>query len=88
MSKNYGARLTSYVDLINANSNQLERLRNEFSQSTKNFYDISVKNQTLFMRIASAKHERDLQVSLDEKHKIEMLIVDTQDCHRRAARLE
>lgn len=60
MSKNYGARLSSYVDLINSNSNQLERLRNEFSQSTKNFYDISVKNQTLFMRIASAKHERDL----------------------------
>lgn len=27
-------------------------------------------------------------MSLDERHKIEMLVVDTQDCHRRAARLE
>jgi len=29
------------------------------------------------MQISSDKHERDLQVSLDERHKIEMLIVDS-----------
>jgi hypothetical protein len=40
------------------------------------------------MQISSAKHERDLQVSLDERHKIEMLIVDTKDSFRRAERLE
>lgn len=40
------------------------------------------------MKIASAKHERDLQLSLAESHKIEMLVVDTRDSYRRAQRLE
>lgn len=74
--------------MINYNSTELDNLRTHYSDSTKRFYDISVKNQTLLMQISSAKHERDLQVSLDERHKIEMLIVDTKDSYRRAQRLE
>jgi hypothetical protein len=74
--------------MINDNSSQLDNLRIQYSNSTKRFYDISVKNQSLLMQITSAKHERDLQVSLDEHHKIEMLIVDTKDSYRRAERLE
>jgi uncharacterized protein (DUF3084 family) len=84
LSTNYNEQLSNYVTLINNNSNELERLRSEYSLSTKNLYDISVKNHSLYMQMASAKHERDLHVTLDEQHKIEMLIVDTQDSHRRA----
>lgn len=67
---------------------QLQRLSNDYALSTKNFYDMSIKNEVLLTRVEAFKHERDLYVSLDERHKIEMLIVDTKDCHRRAERLE
>ena len=77
LNRNYGSQLNNYVDLINKNSDYLEKLRSEYALSSKAFNDLSIKNHALYMRIAAAKHERDLQVGLDERHKIEMLIVDT-----------
>ena len=40
------------------------------------------------MKLGAMKTERDLHVMRDERHKIEMMKVDTQDAIRRAERME
>jgi len=46
------------------------------------------ENETLEMRVNALKADRDMNVVLDERHKIEMLKVDTADALRRAERME
>ena len=40
------------------------------------------------MKLGAMKTERDLHVMRDERHKIEMLKVDTKDAIRRAERMD
>ena len=48
---------------------------------------MTAENETLEMRANALKADRDLHVVLDERHKIEMLKVDTADAIRRAQRM-
>ena len=51
-------------------------------------YELAVENERLESDLLGKKAEREVHVLLDERHKIEMLKVDTADAIRRAERME
>ena len=51
-------------------------------------YNLAIENERLESDLLGLKAERDVHVIMDERHKIEMLKVDTADAIRRAERME
>ena len=51
-------------------------------------YDLAIDNERLESDLLGLKAERDVHVIMDERHKIEMLKIDTADAIRRAERME
>ena len=51
-------------------------------------YNLAIENERLESDLLGLKAERDVHVIVDERHKIEMLKVDTADAIRRAERME
>ena len=51
-------------------------------------YNLAIENEQLESDLLGLKTERDVHVIVDERHKIEMLKVDTADAIRRAERME
>ena len=74
--------------MITENNNEMDKLRGEHATATTALYQIATDNETLAMRLGALKTERDLHVMRDERHKIEMLKVDTKDAIRRAERMD
>lgn len=63
-------------------------LQENHSESTKNLYNLAIENERLESELLGLKSEREVHVIVDERHKIEMLKVDTADAIRRAERME
>ena len=76
------------MSVIAENNVEMEKLRGEHSSATTALYQIATDNETLAMKLGAMKTERDLHVMKDERHKIEMIKVDTKDAIRRAERME
>jgi len=49
---------------------------------------LAIENERLESELLGLKSEREVHVIVDERHKIEMLKVDTADAIRRAERME
>lgn len=49
---------------------------------------MAIENERLESKLLAMKADRDVHVIFDERHKIEMLHVDTADATRRAERME
>ena len=67
---------------------QLTELQEQHSQATRNLYNLAIDNERLESDLLGMKAERDVQVVMDGRHKVEMLKVDTADAIRRAERME
>lgn len=63
-------------------------MQKSHSESTKNLYNLAIENERLESELLGLKAEREVHVILDERHKIEMLKIDTADSIRRAERME
>ena len=74
--------------MITENNNEMDKLRGDHATATTALYQIATDNETLAMRLGALKTERDLHVMRDERHKIEMLKVDTKDAIRRSERMD
>jgi len=63
-------------------------MQQNHSEATTNLYNLAIENERLESDLLGLKSERDVHVIIDERHKIEMLKVDTADAIRRAERME
>ena len=88
LTVDYEGQFDSLLSTIAENNTEMEKLRGEHSNATKALYQIATDNETLAMKLGAMKTERDLHVMRDERHKIEMIKVDTKDAIRRAERME
>ena len=88
LSVDYQGQFENLIGLMNENNSELDKLRGEHAAATSNLYQIATDNETLAMKLGAMKTERDLHVMRDERHKIEMLKVDTKDAIRRAERMD
>ena len=73
---------------ISKHNEELGDLQQKHSNATRTLYDLAIQNESLESNLLSLKTDRDTHVVLDQRHKIEMLKVDTQDAIRRASRME
>ena len=88
MTSEYSKQFEDLLDQITEHNAKLIDLNKENTKVTKQLYDMVAENETLEMKAMAMKNDRDLQVVVDERHKIEMLKVDTADAIRRAERME
>ena len=70
------------------NNMELADLYQNNSESTTNLYNLEIENERLESELLGLKADREVHVIVDERHKIEMLKVDTADAIRRAERME
>jgi len=73
---------------ISQHNEELSGLQEKHSDATKNLYSMAIENERLESQLLAMKADRDAHVVFDERHKIEMLKVDTADALRRAERME
>lgn len=84
MAKDYQYQFESVIASISQHSKDLNDLQDKHSVATKNLYGMAIENERLESQLLAMKTDRDMHVILDERHKIEMLKVDTADALRRA----
>ena len=76
------------MNTIQKHNSELADLQQSNSEATSNLYNLAIENERLESNLLGLKAERDVHVIVDERHKIEMLKVDTADAIRRAERME
>lgn len=87
MTGEYSSQFNELLGQMSQHNIKLQELTKENTKVSKQLYEMTAENETLEMRANALKADRDLHVVLDERHKIEMLKVDTADAIRRAQRM-
>mmetsp|Transcript_23127 Transcript_23127/g.30808 ORF Transcript_23127/g.30808 Transcript_23127/m.30808 type:complete len:119 (-) Transcript_23127:1199-1555(-) len=84
MAKDYQLQFESVLATISKHNDVLTTLQEQHSDATKNLYSMAIENERLESQLLAMKADRDVHVVIDERHKIELLRVDTADALRRA----
>ena len=88
MAKDYQDQFDQFLSTIQKHNSELIELQQNNSDTTTNLYNLEIENERLESDLLGLKAEREVHVIVDERHKIEMLKVDTADSIRRAERME
>lgn len=88
MAKDYQDQFDLVLGQIFKHNDDLKELQEQHKSSTRTLYNLAVENENMETNLLTMKTERDMHNVLDERHKIAMLKVDTQDALRRASRME
>ena len=88
MAKDYNDQFEHVLETISRHNTELCDMQVKHAEATKNLYELAIRNEELESNVLGLKAEREVHVLLDERHKVEMLKVDTADAIRRAERME
>lgn len=68
MVQNYDIQYEQCMTMINRNNDELNELRDAQGRAVADFFDMSVKNEALEMRVLQEKGLRELNVDLNYQH--------------------
>lgn len=68
MVQNYDNQYEQCMTMINRNNDELNELRDAQGRAVADFFDMSVKNEALEMRVLQEKGLRELNVDLNYQH--------------------
>ena len=88
MAKDYQDQFDQVLNTIQKHNQELLQLQEGHASATSNLYSLAMETERLESNLLGMKAERDVNVIMDDRHKIEMLKVDTADAIRRAERME
>jgi len=84
MVKNYDAQYEQCMTMINRNNDELNELRDANGRAVADFFDMSVKNEALEMRVLQERGVRELNVDLNYEFQIDQMKADTLEAMRKA----
>lgn len=84
MVQNYDNQYEQCMTMINRNNDELNELRDAQGRAVADFFDMSVKNEALEMRVLQEKGLRELNVDLNYQHQIDQMKADTLDSMKKA----